>query len=153
MPLEVSDLGHVLAVTCPTQETGLPFQDRRRVLKADPAQTQTGSAECWYREGVKTLKVWPADTSSTFKVLYWKVPAELKESADEPLVPAAYHDDLIVSGTVIRLFKNRKNYEAAQFERQEWERAAQRLLHALGKPNYDRSRVIARTGTAADYLQ
>jgi hypothetical protein len=110
----------------------------------------TGTAEYWYREGETALKVWPADTTTKFVVRYMKAPAELKEATDSPIVPEPYQE-LIVLGTVVRLLTDKNNYEAAQFERQEWERGVRRMVHAY-KPNYDRARRVVKTGSAADYI-
>ena len=53
---------------------------------------------------------------------------------------------------MVRAYKNRDQYEAAQFVRQEWERGMKGMTHALLKPNYDNDKKILRTGSPADYL-
>lgn len=149
-PLTVADLGHVLSVTAVSSDSVLRFLDSRSVTGMDPTRNDTGSPGYWYLEGETTIKVYPAE-AGTILVRYRKVPAALSADADTPVLPAEYHD-LIVDGTVVRAYKNRDNFEAAQFTRQEWERGIKGMTHALLKPNYDRERLIVRTGTAADYL-
>lgn len=149
-PLEIEDLGHVLSASNITTELILEPLDRRRVVDGDPDLDETGSSRYWYREGMTSIKVWPADTSSTFVVRYIKA-VELSEEKDEPLMPSVYHN-LIVDGAVVRCLKNRHNYEAAQFVRQEWERGMNQMRHALLKANHDRPKRIIRTGLEGDYL-
>lgn len=150
-PVTVADLAHVLSVTNKTVDETLDYLDRRTVVDVDPALNDTGIAEYWYREGETSVRVYPLDTSSTLVVRYLKLPAELSADGDVPLIPAAYHD-LIVDGAVVRAFKNRDEYQAAQFIRQEWERGVRQMKHTLLKPNYDRDRLIVRTGDPVDYL-
>jgi hypothetical protein len=150
-PLTISDLGHVLSVTNKTSDTTLAFLDRRTAVGFDPALNDTGTAEYWFREGETSLRVYPLDSSSTLVVRYVKVPPELSAEGDVPLIPAAYQD-LIVDGATVRALKNRDNYEAAQFVRQEWKSGIALMKQALLKPNYDRERMIVRTGAPGDYL-
>lgn len=149
-PFTIKDLGHVLSVVNPTTDSVIPFIDRRRVVAGDPTINETGGACYWYREGENTIKVWPADTTTKFIVRYMKAPAELSAQSDEPIVPKPYQE-LIVLATAVRLLADKNDYEAAQFERQEWERGIKRMQRAF-KPNYDRNRSIVRTGAAADYM-
>jgi hypothetical protein len=151
-PVTVSDLGHVLSVSNKTNESILGSADRRQIVGLDPKIDDTASVpSLWYREGETSVKVWPADTTSTFVIRYLKVPAELKEDSDEPVIPKAYQD-LIVDGAVIRAYKNRDNFEAAQFVRGEWEGGIRQMVHALLRPNYDSDYTVIRTGYPSDYL-
>lgn len=151
-PLTIADLGHVLSVTNKTADSTLRYEDRRQVVENDPTLNDTGVAEVWFRAGETQLAVHPLDTASTLTVRYVKTPAKLLADADEPILPESYQG-LIVDGTVIRLLRNRNNYEAAQFERQEWQHGIKGMEHALMKPNYDgNERLIVRTGGVGDYL-
>lgn len=150
-PLTIADLGHVLSVTNKTKDATLDYLDRRTAVVFDPALNDTGTAEAWYREGETSLRVSPLDTTSTLVVRYLKTPVELADEGDVPLLPTPYQD-LIVDGAVVRALKNRDNYEAAQFVRQEWKAGVAQMKHALLKPNYDRERTIIRTGAPGDYL-
>lgn len=148
-PLVVPYLGHVLSFASEGGEQ-LTYVPRSQIASWDPDFNDTGSASHWYKESEGTLKVYPEDPS-TFTVRYLRVPEELSEDGDATLIPAAYQD-LIVDGAVVRAYKNRDNFEAAQFVRQEWERGLVQMRHALLKPNYDNEPVIQRTGMAADYF-
>jgi hypothetical protein len=150
-PLTISELGHVLSFTDKTDEAPLRYIDRRTVLKMDPALSIVGIAEVWYREGESSLKVWPANTTATYVVRYLKTGADLSAASDTPLVPTRFQD-LIVDGAVVRAYKNRDNFEAAQAVRKEWERGLAQMRHALLKVNYDANVMIQRTGRWGDYL-
>lgn len=150
-PLTIADLGHVLSVTNKTVEAPVDFLDRRTAVDLDPALDDTGTAQYWYREGETSLRAYPADTSSTLVVRYLRVAARLTADGDVPLIPTDYLY-LVVDGTVVRALRNRDNYEAAQFVRQEWGRGVAQMKRALLKPNYDRERMIVRTGEPGDYL-
>ncbi|HEX6456232.1 MAG TPA: hypothetical protein VF009_06900 [Solirubrobacterales bacterium] len=150
-PLLAENLGHVLSVTNRTTETVLTFSDRRLVVGRDPALDNTGVAEQWYLEGGNTIHTYPLDSSANLRVRYVQAPVELKADDERTIIPFAYQD-LIIDGTVIRAYKNRDEFEAAQFTRQEWERGIKGLTHALLKPNYDNEKTIVRTGAPADYL-
>jgi hypothetical protein len=150
-PLTITALAHVLSVSNLTTDAPLLPLDRRRVVGVDPALNDTGVAEYWYREGAATIKAYPADTGSTLVVRYLRAVTDLVGVTDEPLVPSPYHG-LIVDGAVIRAYRNRDNFQAAQFVRQEWRIGVAGMEHALLKPNYDRERKIARTGRLGDYL-
>jgi hypothetical protein len=150
-PLEAPELGHVLSVSNLTASRQVVPVDERQIAERDPAAQTTGVACEWYRLGLTTIEVWPSDSTSRLRVRYAKQPAPLVNDGDEAIIPATYQD-LIIDGTVVRLYKNRDNFEAAQFVRQEWERGVTGMKHALLKPNYDRERTIIRTGSVGDYL-
>jgi hypothetical protein len=150
-PLTIADLAHVLSVSNLVSGGTLDPADERQVTEGDPDRNEVGTAEQWYRASLTQIGVWPADTASKLVVRYVKQPVDMVADSDEPLSPATYHD-LIVDGTEVRCQKKRKNYEAAQFIRQEWERGIRGMRHALLKPNYDRERSIIRTGGSGDYL-
>lgn len=149
-PLVISQLGHVLSLADETAGRQIGYIDRAEIAAIDPDFNEEGAATNWYREG-DTIKVWPADEESTFLVRYVLAPEDLSEDAETPLVPAPYQD-LIVDGAVVRAYKNRDNFEAAQFVRQEWERGIKQMAHALLRPNYDNARSVIRTGEPRDYL-
>jgi hypothetical protein len=150
-PLEIAELAHVLSASNLTSGGPLEPIDQRQVAELDPGGSSTGTACHWFRAGMTTVDVYPTDVSSVLRVRYVRQPAALVADGDESMIPVAYQD-LIIDGTVVRLYKNRDNFEAAQFVRQEWERGIEGMKHALLKPNYDRERSIVRTGLADDYL-
>jgi hypothetical protein len=150
-PLEVSDLGHVKQVAIAATDTAIPFISRAQVAQWDPASDDTGSAEKWFLEGEGTINTYPLDTTSTLRVRYVKVPADLATSEDRSVVPAQYAE-AIVAGAVNRCLRNRNNYEAAAEERQEMDRIVTKMRHSLLRPNYDANKSIIRTGLPGDYL-
>lgn len=150
-PLTIEDIGHVLSVVDSTNENQLFPVDRRELISADPKLAETGSAVRWYVETETSLKVWPADTSSTFIVRYLKVPVELKEATDKPIIPTRFHE-LIVRGALIRAYENRDGYEAGREQRADWERGMRQMVGALLAVNYDRAPLTRRVGWAFDYL-
>lgn len=150
-PMTFTDLAHVLSVIDKTNDERLRPMDRRSLLRWDPDLSETGSALYWYMEGDQVMKVYPGDTASTFIARYLTRPAELAKDEDTPLVPTPYQG-LIVDGAVVRALKNRNNYEAAQFVREEWQRGLNQMAHALMRKNYDQPFVIQRTGYFEDYI-
>lgn len=149
-PLEIKDLGHVLSVSNLTHETLLTFVERAILLHWDPALTGKGTGNRWYLEGTTVIHVYPTDADDTFKVRYLKVPADLKEDGDEPVIPTAYQG-LIEDGAVVRAYKGTDNFEAGQFVRQEFDRGLKSMVRAI-HVNYDSSKTVVRTGSVNDYL-
>jgi hypothetical protein len=149
-PIAITDLAHVLSVSDITQDRPLDPIDERQIAELDPDRDDTGSPIYWYRTDLTHLDAWPSG-SSTLKVRYVRRATEMTEPTDLPLTPEEY-DELLVSGTVIRLYRSRDNFEAAQFERQEWRAGLEGMKHALLKPNYDKERSIVRSGDCGDYL-
>lgn len=149
-PLEFEDLGHVLSVVNVTEQTHLGFTTVASLGRWDPALSSSGTATQWYMKGSQEIHVFPTDAASTIKVTYLKVPADLKEDEDEPVIPVAYHG-LIVDGAVLRAYKNTDNFEAASAVRQELNIGLRGMVKTLRK-SYDGNRLIQRTGSANDYL-
>lgn len=151
-PLSVTELGHVLSAANKTVESPLKPVDRRNIVQSfDPALKMTGTAYLWYREGETTIAVWPGDTTSTIAVRYVKKPPELSATSDVPVLPTRFHS-LIVDGAAVRAYKDKDNFEAGQFVRQEWERGLKQMVNALLQPNHDSDQLVRRTGYLTDYL-
>lgn len=149
-PLEVADLAHVEAMVDVTNDNRLRSITVGQVIAGDPDLSQVGNAAYWYTEDGKTLKVYPANTSATFKVHYRKTPAALTDG-ESPIIPADYHD-VIVDGVRIKVYKATDNFAAAAEILKDYERRLDGMAHALLHPNYDGARRISRTGGIADYL-
>jgi hypothetical protein len=149
-PLEVKDLAHVETFADVTNDNLLMPVTVGQLSMADPDLSDTGNAEYWYTEDARTLKVYPANTSATFKVHYRKTPAALIDT-EEPIIPADYHD-LIVDGVRIKVYKASDNFEAAAEILKDYERRLEGMAHALLHTNYDQARRLSRTGGPADYL-
>lgn len=149
-PLEVADLAHVEAMVDVTNDTQLRSITVGQLIGRDPDLSEVGSAQYWYTEDAKTLKVYPANTSATFKVHYRRTPPAIDDTK-EPIIPADYHD-VIVDGVRIKVYKATDNFEAAAEILKDYERRLDGMAHALLHPNYDGARRITRTGGVADYL-
>ncbi len=100
-PLTVSDLRTIESVTNTTNELELLPRDRRELVSGDPALDATGTAVSYYITGGDTINVYPANTADTFKVLHWKVPAQLDDESDTPLVPSRWRYLIIERACVI----------------------------------------------------
>lgn len=149
-PLEVTDLGHVLAVVDVAARNPLEPITLNQLLLGDPGLDAVGSAMYWYTADGKTIKVAPANASATFKVHYRKAPVEIADDK-EPIIPADYHD-LIVTRVMVKVYKTTDNLEAAAEVLKDYERERDGMVHALMKLNYDKERRLTRQGSAGDYL-
>jgi hypothetical protein len=148
-PLTIAELGHVVAVSDVTNRNPLEPVTVNQLLLGDPNLDGVGSAEYWYTEDGKTIKVYPA-SGATFNVRYRKVPVVLAD-ADEPLIPEDYQE-LIITRARVEVYKATDNFEAAAEILKDYERGRGEMVHALMKPNYDKERRITRTGRRGDYL-
>lgn len=149
-PLEVADLAHVEAMVDVTNHNQLRSITLGQLVAGDPDLDEVGTASYWYTEDGRTLKVYPASATATFKVHYRRTPPALGD-AEEPIIPADYHD-LIVDGVRIKAYKATDNFSAAAEILKDYERRLEGMVHALLHPSYDGARRITRTGAAADYL-
>jgi len=149
-PFVLEDLGHVVALS-DESNSPIPFIEVAALVNDGADLGEEGTAQFWYRQGESTINVYPVDTTTTFTVRYLKVVDELGDDGDEPPIPAGYRD-LIIDGAVFRAYKATDNFGAAQEVKAAWEIGMRSMRHALLKPNYDRERLIVRTGSSADYL-
>lgn len=95
-PLTISNLRQVVTVLDTTNDVRLVHSDYDSItdLYADP--TATGIAVFWYLAGGTTVTVIPVNSTVSLAVTYLKVPTELSNAADTPLLPAAYHDIIVL---------------------------------------------------------
>ncbi len=149
-PLEVKDLAHVEVFADVTNDNLLQPVTLAQISMADPDLSEIGNAEYWYTEDGKILKVYPANTSATFKAHYRKTPAALSDE-EEPIIPSDYHD-VIVDGVRIKVYKATDNFAAAAEILKDYERRLEGMEHALLHTNYDQARRLSRTGSFGDYL-
>lgn len=87
-PFTIADLKTVLFVYQTSARR--PLDGQQRVYLRDmygPDLTIAGTARFWYLEGLTSLKVFPADTSS-LSVDYLLTSPELSADSDEPLFPS-----------------------------------------------------------------
>lgn len=149
-PLEVANLGHVVAVVDVAGRNELEPITVNQMLLGDPTQTGTGRPEYWYTEDGKTIKISPLSAGLILRVLLRQKPALLADD-DEPIFDEDYHD-LIVTRARIKVYKASDNLKAAAEMLTDFERELGNMVHALMKPNYDKERRLTRAGRVGDYL-
>lgn len=86
-PLTIADLRTVECVTDVGNLNALEPVDRRVLREQFADLTQTGQPLYYFITGGTTINVYPANTSTTLTVDYWKFGPDLSADADEPLMP------------------------------------------------------------------
>ena len=101
-PLTVSDLRKVEAVWDSTNKTQLYQRSRADLLRDTEDLTLTGTPQYFYVTGGNSISVWPANTSVSLTVYYWKYGTDLSANSDTPLVPDRFRqaivDDAVAQG-------------------------------------------------------
>lgn len=95
-PLTVADLGEVESVLDATSKTKLEQADWRSLTDTYADLTITGAAVFFYITAGSVINVFPANTTVTLSVRYYKNPADLANALDTPVVPAAFHDVILL---------------------------------------------------------
>lgn len=134
-PLTISDLRQIVYVTDSTNDTELEGIDERTVRDGDPDLSSAGTPELWFLTGSGTLNVYPANTSHTISVVYYKVPSDLASGADAPIAPARYHY-LIVDGAAILAYRDSDNFEASRALKEDWAIEVEDMSNSLLSRNY-----------------
>lgn len=113
-PLTVSDLANVESVIDSTQKLKLRPLDRRNLTDDwDTNLATVGSPQWYYQTTSTTINVYPANTTNTLSVRYWKVPVALSAASDTPILPTKYHL-LIVDAAVARAYEDDDEFAQAQ---------------------------------------
>lgn len=112
-PLTIADLGAIESVIDTTQEVKLRPVNRKTITDWNTDLSSPGTPEAFYITTGDTVQVYPANTTDSITVRYWKVPDELSSPTDEPVIPARYHY-LIVEGAVKRAYEDDDEYQASQ---------------------------------------
>lgn len=94
-PVTISDLSEVLVVLDTDNDVQLERADYASISTLYDDPTATGLPWYWYQSG-NTLSVYPVSTAA-LQVRYIRTPTELASSGDTPVIPAEFHD-LIVLG-------------------------------------------------------
>lgn len=116
-PLTISDLRSVESVIDSTQNTKLsPLDPRELTDSYDTDLTTAGTPTFYYLDAESIVSVYPANTSDTILVRYWKAPEALTGSAS-PVIPSRFHT-LIVDYAVARAYEDSDDYELAQNARE-----------------------------------
>jgi hypothetical protein len=95
-PLVISNLRQVVTVLDTTNKVNLEHSDFASLAQLYPNQAVTGTTLYWYVASGTTVTLLPANASLALSVRYLKVPTELSNAADSPLLPAAYHDIIVL---------------------------------------------------------
>jgi len=143
-PLVVSDLRAVLGVVDTTTQVQLRFIDRRNLLRIDPMVNTAGSPALWYTENGTTIKVYPTNGTDQISVHYAKVPDDLSDSTDVPIIPSRFHM-LIVDQAVVYAYEDSDNLEAASATQVVVDRRMEEMRQALTNPNLDTPDFILST--------
>jgi hypothetical protein len=128
-PLTISDLDTIISVKDTTNDEPLYGADHGWLEDSYPDLTTTGTPEWYYLSDDTTLSVYPANTSDTIQVRYFKVPAEPSDDADEFVVPSRWQG-LIIDAAVIRAYMDSDNFEAAGLLQSRFDRRLEKMKWA-----------------------
>lgn len=128
-PLTISDLDTIISVRDDSNDMQLTVADTGWLADTYSDLTQTGNPEFAYLTGQTTLDLYPANTTATIEVAYFKVPTELSADGDTPLLPLRWHG-LLVDLAVVRAYVDSDNLEAAQWLEQRAQRRLAKMYSA-----------------------
>lgn len=149
-PLTVSDLGSIANVRNSTEDTAMEYRDERDLIDLFGDLTEVDIARYYYLTSPTVIAVYPADTTSTLRVTYFKVPTELSADSDTPLIPTRYHMS-VVEYAVAHAYKDNDNPEMAQVARAEGDRVVQMMRERLMLPSHQGTDFIRSMGSAVDW--
>lgn len=139
-PLTITDLMHVLAVTDTTGGVrSLVHKDRRNLVRSYGDLTAVGTPT-WFYFTNNSVRTYPT-SADTIAVHYLKVPTELVNDGDEPIVPDRFQD-LIIDGAMRRAYKDSDNFESVPALREIWEVDVGAMIQALTPQDYSRPEQI-----------
>lgn len=135
-PLTISDLRTLESVIDSTQAVKLKPLDRRHLTDDWNTDLSTpGTPTFYYLTSGSIVNVFPANTTDTLAVRYWKVPERLT-SGDTPLLPSRFHS-LIVDAAVARAYEDSDDYELAQNAWANFQNRLQAMRDALLEQQHD----------------
>ena len=140
-PLSITDLRTIESVVDTTAQVRLAPLDRRHIMESDYTLTTTGTPSWYYLTTGSTVAVYPANTTDSLSVRYWKIPTDLTGSV-EPGFPARFHH-LIVDGAVYYAYLDSDNFEAASGTREHW---------MLGRRDMDEQLLVGQHDQPDDYV-
>lgn len=134
-PLAVSDFDRAISVLDNTNHVRLEHSDFGSLVQSYPDPTVVDTPLYWYLTGGTTIGVMPPATTISLSVRYVKVPTELSNASDTPLLPAAYHD-IITLGAWRRGLLDDSNAGDYDVVKGEWnERLSVMRLALLDSPD------------------
>lgn len=125
-PLTISDLDTFISVRDESNDNPLQLAEVGSLEDMGLDVTETGTPWAYYLSSETQVSVYPANTSNTIAVRYYKVPTELSADADTPLIPSRWHG-LVVDAAAVRAYVDRDNFEAAAFVEQRFLRRLERM--------------------------
>jgi hypothetical protein len=135
-PLEITSLSAVRYVIDVTQEVKLvPLKQDRITDDYSVNLAELGSPSFYYLEAGDTVKVYPANTTDTIQVAYWKTASRLT-GTETPLIPERFHS-LIVDGAVARAYENSDDYELAVAAKDRFNARLQSMQESLTDLQHD----------------
>lgn len=134
-PITLPEFETVEYVIDKTQERKLLPLDERLLTDENPILTETGMPSFYFLNENKTLSVFPANTTNTLLVNYYKTPPRLTGSAT-PLVPERFHS-LIIDGAVARAYEDSDDYELAENANTKFQMRLQKMREAMNNPFRD----------------
>lgn len=112
-PLTIADLGQIESVTDVAGKRTVQPADRRDLRRWYGDLTTSGTPLYYYITGGTQINLYPASTSLTLTVDYWKVAPDLSASGDAPLMPDRYRP-VIIEDVVFKLARVRRDPDTAQ---------------------------------------
>lgn len=136
-PLTISDLRSVDSVIDSTQLTTLLPRERRSITdNYDTDLTTPGTPLFYYLTSGTTVNVYPANTSDSLTVHYWKAPDSL-DDGDSPIFPKRFHS-LIVYFARLRAYENSDDFDAEAAAQRYATARLQTMRESLLGQNHDR---------------
>jgi hypothetical protein len=111
-PLTIADLRTVESVTAVGNLQQLEPVDRRDMRQYVADLTTVGTPTLYYITGGTTINVYPASTSTTLTVDYWKFGPDLSGASDAPLMPDRFRY-IIVDYAVAQALRDRGDLQGA----------------------------------------
>lgn len=142
-PVTITDLRGILSVVDTTTLTPLEGIDRRDLSKSYVDLTQSGFASYWYLESASdgaggltdTLKVFSPTSTDNLEIRYIKVPVNLVNDTDIPLIPDRFLD-AVIDGTMVFVHRDNDDYDLAGQAQNASEQSVQRMTDALLDRNW-----------------
>jgi len=94
-PLVISDLRKIESVTDTTNHISLTRRSRAELNSEWAGLTIPGLGYSYYVTGGTTINTWPANTSTTLTVNYWKYGPDLSSGSDAPLMPDRFRQCIV----------------------------------------------------------
>ena len=134
-PLTVSDLRTVESVVITARSAWLAPIDRRTLTESVIDVTTTGTPSFFYVTGGTVINVFPANTTDTLTVKYWKFGPDLSANGDAPLMPDRYRM-AIVHYAVASALEDKSNYQEAAAARARGDQLVDRMRQSLLAPQH-----------------